>query len=841
MKDSGSVSREVMEVAFGGLLHDIGKVRQRMNPEGIYNKTNLEHFCPHRKGGRTHKHAGHTAEFLAECVDNNIFNENIRRIAASHHLDLSFKNTPAEIAVQIADRLASGMDRESYEKKEDESSEPEENQQGDYIRARLISIFSQLKLSEGESDEDYVSSIEKLRFDSLPQRIADISRETARDHYLKLWRSFQDDFEKIGSFSLDNNYLNALSSIMELYFWCVPASSYKSIPDHSLYDHCRLTSAIASSIYRYHEENSEGIVKKNYIDKNDIFLIIQGDFSGIQNFIFDFRGESHKYAAKILRARSFYVSIATEIVAVMICDALGIPHVSIILNAGGKFTIFAPNLEGSREKIARIKNEINSFFTDMSFGQTRFNIASLPVCGNDLVMGKNNPVGKIMKKLSVNLERDKLRPNIKEPVIQEYLDNFTGTVCPTCGYRSVDSGEICKTCNGFKRIGEDLVKSERSIISVGKGKDGHKLPGGWRFRFYQNNEKRKIPGSDLTYNLERFTGDSPTFEGIAIKFISNYTPTFREDEINQEKYESLSEKFPEEEFAAGSNKTFSHIGADGREKINSEFIGVPHIAALKADIDNMGEMFIKGFGNKTNFSKIVTLSRMFNFLFTGWLQRLLKSNKEYESVYTVFAGGDDLFLIGPWRSIMDLADHIDKHLDEYTAKHPGIHISAGIVLSRPQIPVRKLADRSEEYLEKSKKGDIGRAKNRAINVKSVEPDSGYRTKNKITVFERTVRWEDYRELKNFGDLLFKMMRDDNLSVSYIYNLFEFAEKRERQEEKPREARWHALFKYMTHRNYYDENSPELYNKLLGISELILEHGEDLKIALSRCLYRSRKR
>lgn len=36
-----------------------------------------------------------------------------------------------------------------------------------------------------------------------------------------------------------------------------------------------------------------------------------------------------------------------------------------------------------------------------------------------------------------------------------------------------------------------------------------------------------------------------------------------------------------------------------------------------------------------------------NFFFVVYLPHLLKTHPDFRDVYTVFAGGDDLFLIGP--------------------------------------------------------------------------------------------------------------------------------------------------------------------------------------------------
>ena len=77
-------------------------------------------------------------------------------------------------------------------------------------------------------------------------------------------------------------------------------------------------------------------------------LLIQGDFFGIQEFIFATGGETQRRAAKLLRGRSFYVSLLTECAALAILDRLALPPTSQVINAAGKFLIVAPNTDATR-------------------------------------------------------------------------------------------------------------------------------------------------------------------------------------------------------------------------------------------------------------------------------------------------------------------------------------------------------------------------------------------------------------------------------------------------------------------------------------------------------------
>ena len=72
------------------------------------------------------------------------------------------------------------------------------------------------------------------------------------------------------------------------------------------------------------------------------FLLVQGDFFGIQNFLFAAGAETRKQAAKLLRGRSFQVSLFTEMAALRLLDELALPPTSQVLNAAGKFLIVAP-------------------------------------------------------------------------------------------------------------------------------------------------------------------------------------------------------------------------------------------------------------------------------------------------------------------------------------------------------------------------------------------------------------------------------------------------------------------------------------------------------------------
>ena len=104
-------------------------------------------------------------------------------------------------------------------------------------------------------------------------------------------------------------------------------------PEVSLYDHCKATAALATALWRWHHEaDRETIadVKDGWGEEK--FLLIQGDFFGIQDFIFAEGGQTQKHAHKLLRGRSFTQSMVHTIIA---RAALGsVPGAALVVGGG---------------------------------------------------------------------------------------------------------------------------------------------------------------------------------------------------------------------------------------------------------------------------------------------------------------------------------------------------------------------------------------------------------------------------------------------------------------------------------------------------------------------------
>jgi CRISPR-associated protein Csm1 len=205
---------------------------------------------------------------------------------------------------------------------------------------------------------------------------------------------------------------------------------------------------------------------------------------------------------------------------------------------------------------------------------------------------------------------------------------------------------------------------------------------------------------------------------------------------------------------SGDAKTFSHIAIHAlnhRSDSDDKFSGVEALGILKADVDNLGKLFACGLPEeRLNLSRLATFSRQLNSFFALYLPNLLATDIRFQNVYTVFAGGDDLFLIGPWNRIIEFADELQKQFARFACRNKDITISAGISVDKPGVPVPTIADQAEKALKASKHGG----------------------RNRLTIFAETVTWDEFHSLQIKRDNLQAWQDSGAMGKSFLYQLNE---------------------------------------------------------------------
>ena len=752
---------EIQSLALAGLLHDIGKFRQRSGEVLPENSYDLSAYCPflQDKGYFTHQHAAHTAEFLKTVVakqgdrykfiEENIGDESFENISAKHHKP----TTPKEWIVAMADRIASGFEREAFEKYNNADDRQREHLK--YYEVPLDNFF----------DEKNIFALE--RFSS--QSIYSSKREKlTKEAYAKLYEAFLLDIQELKKRPKEN-FESGLDFLLKKYTSFIPSSTYGTKANIPLYDHLKTTAAFASALAKYHEDDMNVENIKDYNTQK--FLLIAGDFFGIQNFIFENLPTAK--AAKILRGKSAFIQIFIKVVALDICKKLGLSKLSVVSDNAGKFEILAANTEQTKAQIKDIQKELNEWFLHNTFGESGIGISFVEASGLDFTSGKFQA---LRERLAKQIERTKYKKFdlASQKAVFEVETKDNAHLCKTCNkrFKHKTSDESCDFCNVFIKLGEKLAKAE-SIQITHNANGTIPIYGD----FYAEFKSFIDAQSEIVYDI---TNDE-VFRGYAKWALKSYVK-FSEHEERVEEFEELAQE------SCGGGKE-----------------GVKALMSLKGDVDNMGS-FLKE-RNIDSFAKFNFVSRLIDYFFSVKVSQMM----EGKNLYTIFAGGDDLFIIGAWDEVIDVAKEIRAEFMAFAAGST-LSISMGGVMFKSSKPINYIADLSEEALEEAK---------------ALEGKDG------ITLFGESVKWDDY--LDDLG--LYEELENANVNTAFTYRLLEFIEmsKRVKYAGDIPSTIWKSKLNYSFTRNMDKKHE----NILSTIDRMIEEYPKEAKMKISEFIYKRR--
>lgn len=116
-------------------------------------------------------------------------------------------------------------------------------------------------------------------------------------------------------------------------------------------------------------------------DKEKPFLLVSGDFSGIQEAIYTIASGG---ALKTLRARSFMLELLTEHIIYEIQQATNCGRYSLIFSGGGGFSLLVPNTDENQKAIKDFINIINNWMLAQFGMQLFLAVHCEPVSKEDL-------------------------------------------------------------------------------------------------------------------------------------------------------------------------------------------------------------------------------------------------------------------------------------------------------------------------------------------------------------------------------------------------------------------------------------------------------------------------
>ncbi|MER0439747.1 type III-A CRISPR-associated protein Cas10/Csm1 [Emticicia sp. W12TSBA100-4] len=723
-------TRDVIHLA--ALLHDIGKFYQRADKSGVQSSEQIDYFhkkfesviCPTRDGRYTHKHVIWTAQFFNDFKD--IFENNIDafgkdggiskqtvRWASAHHNPNA--TSLEECVVQLADHCSSGVDRTESKGLEDEAVEYDyEVSLGwdKFKEVRMKSIFENLLDNNTDKFKLPISDVELTKA-FFPKSKFDTNGQI---EYANLWKKFKEELSNIPKKDI-KQLTDSILYLLEKYTVTIPSST-QHLPDVSLYEHSRSTAAYALCLYDYLKENNS--IKCQIQTDEEPFLLIGGDLSGIQPYIYDIVG---KGAAKNLKGRSFYLQLIVEVIVSHILEELNLYRTNIVYSSGGGFYILAPNTNFVKEKIPNLIAAISAKIRQEHGTKLYLAIDTQAIKKSDVFNGSINTLwSELTKKLSAR-KQNRFAEFIE---IQEGFDFFfEPTEAGGETKRDAITGEEFKDCDGLfpfqpendevqkqfvkkttfeqirlgKILRENIIYQVITKTPISYWENGYEFNGQPTHFYFQplelgkyyyflseedlDNLKRKIKGSVdnatiLKVNNTQFSDFQLTGNGVVNGFTfygGNDLPRNKDDEALY----------------------FDNLAGD--ENVSFKRLGI-----LRMDVDRLGLIFKDGFpDNKRTFSQYSTLSRSLDFFFKGYINTIWKENEDFKSnTFILYAGGDDLFIVGKWDIALAFSQQIQNDFLAWTCENPMMGISGGMAIVGGRYPIAKAATQSDEEEKRAK-------------------------------------------------------------------------------------------------------------------------------------------
>lgn len=492
---------------------------------------------------------------------------------------------------------------------------------------------------------------------------------------------------------------------------------HPDFPDISIYDFVKTAAAIAHCLER---PDCKGELR-----------LIAASVSGIQTYLYDIIS---KNAAKLLKGRSFYVQLLTDSLLEEMLYALNLPSYNIVYASGGGFYVIVPDTPG-------IKNDAKTFFekaadqiylkhkttlfVDWSISGNFDENVNLDAIWDDLLIGLNrrkfkrlasNPTlwknffeaaefgGTTEKDPITNVEFD---PGEK-PVPLNEADEDTVLVSPLTK-QQIDTGRALRNANYWATAKTTAFLGSREYEIQDPFKKYHWL----------EESDAKSSGEGEIRELNRFSG-----ERVAALYGGNTIPQVEEADL---KNVPPGEPKPK----LGTIKMFDLL-AQGES--------LDRLGILRMDVDNLGGILAEKATAKygLNFARYTAISRNLDWFFKGYLNTLHKNYQKHTLI--VYAGGDDLFIIGRWREVLEFASEIRSEFRRWTCGNPMLTISGGMSIVSGKFPVMQAAKMAKKAEEAAKKHCIPSEEANETQLKGC-PLNSKRVKNAFTLFDVPLDWE----------------------------------------------------------------------------------------------------
>jgi CRISPR-associated protein Csm1 len=252
----------------------------------------------------------------------------------------------------------------------------------------------------------------------------------------------------------------------------------------------------------------------------------------------------------------------------------------------------------------------------------------------------------------------------------------------------------------------------------------------------------------------------------------------------------------------GEIKAFDKLSGDAELK---------KLAILRMDVDGLGAVFsdqVDGSAYLTNWARYATLSKSLDLFFKGYLN-VIQEEVELslglkDSSVIIYSGGDDLFIVGRWDTVLEMSQNISKRFSIWS--NGNLTLSGGIELLPAKFPIMQAARMTANAEEKAK-----------------EHICGIQKKNAICFLGTALNWDlEFSIVKELHDEIFPLLSAKKISKSFLSKIDGHATRQDHYLENNDKVapKWRWLMAYDMSRyvaSIKDEEVKKILNKYVTYS------------------------
>lgn len=462
--------------------------------------------------------------------------------------------------------------------------------------------------------------------------------------------------------------------------------------------------------------------------------LIKTEINGIQDFIFNIKSTG---AARALKARSFFVDAICQLIAHSIVQAF--QGSNVIFAGGGNVYAKIPSSGWGKDKWNDFRKNVQSQLLEHHL-----------YCNFAVYEYTDQSYGKALVALNTQMQKAKLQPSDGQTGFFAAFHAPAGELTKFTQFSSTYSKNRYWTIQPHKPNTTALITDDKVLLN------------GYSLQLQNDKGKALIP-------MPIWTDD------LVTKFINSDLAV-------------TESKLPEPDLPKiGNIITFKWLTYFAKDRT-----GTGKLAVLKLDIDNLGKTFQLLKDEKPNHTLSNALNNFFASDFISLLNeqfehntRVLKNgepnkrkvaftidNKQQHAdkydtqkekhryinnIYTVYAGGDDCFVIGAWDAIVNFAIVLQHKFNSFQANlikqealplKGDITLSAAIMLIDQHFPVVRFAELANEALDDAK---------RARHNNHLTDAAGLPMKSCINFMGHVFAWRDFAELSSVKDTFAEMV------------------------------------------------------------------------------------